>query len=156
MNSRPPLPPFTEETAIQKVRAAENAWNLRDPDAVSLAYTTDTRWRNRDVFVNGRDEVVGFLTQKWQRELDYRLIKELWAYTGNRIAVRFVYECHDADGQWFRSHGNENWEFDEFGLMRVRRASINDQSIDESDRLFHWDAPGPRPDDHPGLTELGL
>ncbi|TCC44967.1 nuclear transport factor 2 family protein [Kribbella capetownensis] len=156
MSSRPPLPPFSEETAIQKVRAAENAWNLRNPEAVSLAYTTDTRWRNRDVFVNGRDEVVGFLTQKWQRELDYRLIKELWAYTGHRIAVRFVYECHNADGQWFRSHGNENWEFDEFGLMRVRRASINDQAINESDRLFHWDAPGPRPDDHPGLTELGL
>jgi len=156
MNTRPPLPPFTEETAIQKVRAAENAWNLRNPEAVSLAYTTDTRWRNRDVFVNGRDEVVAFLTQKWQRELDYRLIKELWAHTGDRIAVRFVYECHNADGQWFRSHGNENWEFDESGLMRVRRASINDQAIDESDRLFHWDAPGPRPDDHPGLTELGL
>lgn len=156
MNTRPPLPPFTEETAIQKVRAAENAWNNRNPEAVSLAYTPDTRWRNRDVFVNGRDEVVAFLTQKWERELDYRLIKELWTFGGDRIAVRFVYECHNADGQWFRSHGNENWEFDENGLMRIRRASINDQAIAESDRLFHWDAPGPRPDDHPGLTDLGL
>jgi hypothetical protein len=156
MSTRPPLPPFTEETAIQKVRAAENAWNNRNPEAVSLAYTPDTRWRNRDVFVTGRDEVVTFLAQKWERELDYRLIKELWTFGGNRIAVRFVYECHNADGQWFRSHGNENWEFDEFGLMRIRRASINDQPISESGRLFHWDAPGPRPDDHPGLTELGL
>ncbi|HET6291979.1 MAG TPA: nuclear transport factor 2 family protein, partial [Kribbella sp.] len=140
----------------QKVRAAENAWNNRNPEAVSLAYTPDTRWRNRDVFVTGRDEVVAFLAQKWERELDYRLIKELWTFGGNRIAVRFVYECHNADGQWFRSHGNENWEFDENGLMRIRRASINDQAIAESDRLFHWDAPGPRPDDHPGLTDLGL
>ena len=156
MNTRPPLPPFTEETAIQKVRAAENAWNNRNPEAVSLAYTPDTRWRNRDVFVTGRDEVVAFLAQKWERELDYRLIKELWTFGGDRIAVRFVYECHNADGQWFRSHGNENWEFDENGLMRIRRASINDQLIEESDRLFHWDAPGPRPDDHPGLTDLGL
>ena len=156
MNARPPLPPFTEETAIQKVRAAENAWNKQDPGAVSLAYTPDTAWRNRDVFVNGRAEVVEFLTQKWARELDYRLIKELWAFTGNRIAVRFVYECHDAAGQWYRSHGNENWEFDENGLMRIRRASINDQPIAESERLFHWEAPGPRPDDHPGLTDLGL
>ena len=156
VNARPPLPPFTRETAIQKVRAAENAWNKQDPEAVSLAYTPDTYWRNRDVFVNGRAEVVEFLTQKWARELDYRLIKELWAFTDDRIAVRFVYESHDADGQWYRSHGNENWEFDDNGLMRVRRASINDQVIAESDRLFHWDAPGPRPDDHPGLTELGL
>jgi len=156
MNTRPPLPPFTEETAIQKVRAAENAWNNRNPEAVSLAYTPDTRWRNRDVFVTGRDEVVAFLAQKWERELDYRLIKELWTFGGDRIAVRFVYECHNADGQWFRSHGNENWEFDENGLMRIRRASINDQPIAEADRLFHWDAPGPRPDDHPGLTDLGL
>ena len=156
MNTRPPLPPFTEETAIQKVRAAENGWNNRNPEAVSLAYTPDTRWRNRDVFVTGRDEVVAFLAQKWERELDYRLIKELWTFGGNRIAVRFVYECHNADGQWFRSHGNENWEFDENGLMRIRRASINDQAIAESDRLFHGDAPGPRPDDHPGLTDLGL
>ncbi|MFI5736666.1 DUF1348 family protein [Kribbella sp. NPDC051587] len=156
MNPRPPLPPFTAETAVQKVRAAENAWNNQNPEAVSLAYTPDTHWRNRDTFVHGREEVVAFLTQKWARELDYRLIKELWAFTDDRIAVRFVYECHDADGQWYRSHGNENWEFDENGLMRVRRASINDQLISESDRLFRWDAPGPRPDDHPGLTDLGL
>ncbi|TCN40806.1 hypothetical protein EV644_10590 [Kribbella orskensis] len=156
MNTRPPLPPFTEETAIQKVRAAENAWNNQDPEAVSLAYTPDTYWRNRDTFVTGRAEVVEFLTQKWARELDYRLIKELWAHTDNRIAVRFVYESHDTAGQWYRSHGNENWEFDENGLMKVRRASINDQKINESDRLFHWTAPGPRPDDHPGLTDLGL
>jgi nuclear transport factor 2 (NTF2) superfamily protein len=156
MTDRPPLPPFTEQSALQKVRAAENAWNTRDPQAVSLAYTEDTSWRNRDTFVTGRAEVVTFLTQKWQRELDYRLIKELWTYGGHRIAVRFVYESHDADGQWYRSHGNENWEFDEHGLMRIRKASINDQRIDAADRLFHWDAPGPRPDDHPGLTELGL
>ena len=156
MTDRPPLPPFTETTAIQKVRAAENGWNSRDPEAVSLAYTEDTSWRNRDTFVNGRAEVVAFLTQKWERELDYRLIKELWAHTDRRIAVRFVYECRDAAGQWYRSHGNENWEFDDHGLMRVRKASINDQLIEESERLFHWDAPGPRPDDHPGLTELGL
>ncbi|MET7283410.1 nuclear transport factor 2 family protein [Kribbella sp. NPDC005582] len=156
MTTRPPLPPFTAETAVQKVRAAENAWNKQDPETVSLAYTPDTYWRNRDTFVNGREEVVAFLTQKWARELDYRLIKELWAFTDDRIAVRFVYECRDAEGQWYRSHGNENWEFDENGLMRVRRASINDQLISESERLFHWDAPGPRPEDHPGLTELGL
>ena len=147
MNTRPPLPPFTEETAIQKVRAAENAWNLRNPEAVSLAYTTDTRWRNRDVFVNGRDEVVGFLTQKWERELDYRLIKELWAYTGNRIAVRFVYECHDAGGQWFRCHGNELWEFNEAGLMVRREASINDVRIEERERRIF----GPRGDDERGV-----
>jgi nuclear transport factor 2 (NTF2) superfamily protein len=156
MTDRPPLPPFTEQSALQKVRAAENAWNTRDPEAVSLAYTEDTSWRNRDTFVTGRAEVVTFLTQKWQRELDYRLIKELWAFGDHRIAVRFVYESHDADGHWYRSHGNENWEFDEHGLMRIRKASINDQRIDAADRLFHWDAPGPRPDDHPGLTELGL
>jgi nuclear transport factor 2 (NTF2) superfamily protein len=156
MESRPPFPPFTDETAVRKVRAAENGWNGRDPVAVSLAYTPDSRWRNRDVFVNGRAEIVEFLTAKWARELDYRLIKELWAYAGNRIAVRFVYECHDSEGRWYRSHGNENWEFDDFGLMRVRHASINDQPIDESERRFHWDAPGPRPDDHPGLTDLGL
>jgi nuclear transport factor 2 (NTF2) superfamily protein len=155
VNARPPLPPFTEQTAILKVRAAENAWNKQDPEAVSLAYTPDTSWRNRDSFVTGRAEVVEFLTQKWARELDYRLIKELWAYTENRIAVRFVYESHDAGGQWYRSHGNENWEFDENGLMAVRKASINDQPISEDERLFHWPA-GPRPDDHPGLTELGL
>jgi nuclear transport factor 2 (NTF2) superfamily protein len=156
MTDRPPLPPFTEQSALQKVRAAENAWNTRNPEAVSLAYTEDTSWRNRDTFVTGRAEVVTFLTQKWQRELDYRLIKELWTYGDNRIAVRFVYESHDAAGQWYRSHGNENWEFDEHGLMRIRKASINDQRIDAADRLLHWDAAGPRPDDHPGLTELGL
>jgi nuclear transport factor 2 (NTF2) superfamily protein len=156
MNSRPPLPPFTAETAAQKARAAEDAWNSCDPDRVALAYTIDSRWRNRDMFVNGRDEIVAFLTQKWARELEYRLIKEVWTHSGNRIAVRFVYESHDAQGQWFRSHGNENWEFDGHGLMRRRHASINDIAIDESQRLFDWDRSGPRPADHPGLTELGL
>jgi nuclear transport factor 2 (NTF2) superfamily protein len=156
MDERPPLPPFTAETAAQKARAAEDAWNSCDPERVSLAYTPDSRWRNRDTFLQGRDEIVSFLRQKWDRELDYRLIKEVWAHGGNRIAVRFVYESHDTAGQWFRSHGNENWEFDERGLMRQRHASINDVAIDEADRLFHWDRPGPRPTDHPGLTELGL
>jgi uncharacterized protein len=156
MNDRPPLPPFTAETAAQKARAAEDAWNSCDPERVSLAYTEDSRWRNRDTFVEGRAEIVAFLQQKWARELDYRLIKEVWTYAGNRIAVRFVYESHDADGRWFRSHGNENWEFDEHGLMRRRHASINDIAIAEADRLFHWDRSGPRPADHPGLTGLGL
>jgi nuclear transport factor 2 (NTF2) superfamily protein len=156
MDERPPFPPFTAETAAQKARAAEDAWNSRDPERVSLAYTSDSRWRNRDTFVDGREEIVAFLEQKWARELEYRLIKEVWTYGGDRIAVRFVYESHDADGRWFRSHGNENWEFDEHGLMRRRHASINDIAIDDADRLFHWDAPGPRPPDHPGLTELGL
>ena len=156
MYERPPFPPFTAETAAQKARAAEDAWNTCDPERVSLAYTPDSRWRNRDRFVNGRDEIVAFLRQKWARELEYRLIKEVWTYGDNRIAVRFVYESHDIDGRWFRSHGNENWEFDEHGLMRVRHASINDVSIDDADRLFHWDRSGPRPADHPGLTELGL
>lgn len=156
MEARPPFPPFTAETAAQKARAAEDAWNSRDPHRVSLAYTPDSRWRNRDQFVNGRDEIVAFLTQKWQRELDYRLIKEVWAHHGNRIAARFVYESRDSSGQWFRSHGNENWEFDEQGLMRRRHASINDIAIDEADRLFHWDDGTARPVDHPGLTELGL
>ena len=156
MDERPPFPPFTAETAAQKARAAEDAWNSCDPERVSLAYTPDSRWRNRDTFLQGRDEIVSFLRQKWDRELDYRLIKEVWAHGGNRIAVRFVYESHDTAGQWFRSHGNENWEFDERGLMRQRHASINDVAIDEADRLFHWDRPGPRPADHPGLTELGL
>jgi nuclear transport factor 2 (NTF2) superfamily protein len=156
MDERPPFPPFTAETAAQKARAAEDAWNSCDPERVSLAYTPDSRWRNRDTFLQGRDEIVSFLRQKWDRELDYRLIKEVWAHGGNRIAVRFVYESHDTAGQWFRSHGNENWEFDERGLMRQRHASINDVAIDEADRLFHWDRPGPRPTDHPGLTELGL
>ena len=156
MNDRPPLPPFTAETAAQKARAAEDAWNSCDPERVSLAYTEDSRWRNRDTFITGREEIVTFLRQKWARELDYRLVKEVWTYAGDRIAVRFVYESHDADGRWFRSHGNENWEFDEHGLMRRRHASINDIAIDEADRLFHWDRSGPRPGDHPGLTELGL
>jgi nuclear transport factor 2 (NTF2) superfamily protein len=138
MNPRPPLPPFTEETARQKVQAAEDAWNTRDPQRVSLAYTEDTEWRNRTDFLNGREEVVAFLTRKWERELDYRLRKTLWAFTGNRIAVRFEYEWHDADGQWWRSHGNENWEFDEHGYMARRYASINDQPIHEAERKFRW------------------
>jgi nuclear transport factor 2 (NTF2) superfamily protein len=156
MESRPPLPPFTAATAAQKARMAENAWNTRNPHKVSLAYTADSQWRNRDKFVTGRDEIVAFLTAKWERELEYRLIKEVWAFGGHRIAVRFVYESHDADGQWWRSHGNENWEFDENGLMSARHASINDVAITDSERLFHWDRSGPRPDDHPGLTELGV
>jgi nuclear transport factor 2 (NTF2) superfamily protein len=138
MNPRPPLPPFTEETARQKVQAAEDAWNTRDPRRVSLAYTEDTEWRNRTDFLHGREEVVAFLTRKWERELDYRLRKTLWAFTGNRIAVRFEYEWHDADGQWWRSHGNENWEFDEHGYMARRYASINDQPIHEAERKFRW------------------
>ncbi len=152
---RPPFPPFTLETAIEKVRKAEDAWNNRDPQKVALAYTPDSRWRNRSEFLHGREEIVAFLTRKWAREFDYRLIKELWAFTGNRIAVRFAYESHDANGQWFRSYGNENWEFDENGLMAVRHASINDVAITEEQRLFHWPS-GRRPDDHPGLSELGL
>ncbi|HRX52911.1 MAG TPA: nuclear transport factor 2 family protein [Verrucomicrobiales bacterium] len=139
MNPRPPLPPFTEETARQKVQAAEDAWNSRDPERVSLAYTEDTEWRNRSEFLRGRSEVVEFLRRKWSRELDYRLQKTLWAFTGNRIAVRFVYEWHDDSGQWFRSHGNENWEFDEQGYMQRRFASINDQSIREDERTLLWD-----------------
>ncbi len=153
--ARPPLPPFTHETAIQKVRLAEDAWNTRDPQRVSLAYSPESRWRNRAEFVNGREEIVAFLTRKWSRELDYRLIKELWTFEGNRIAVRFAYESHDDSGSWFRSYGNENWEFDENGLMRLRFASINDLPIKESERKFHW-PPGRRPDDHPGLSDLGL
>lgn len=149
-------PPFTLESAIQKVRGAEDGWNSRDPQRVSLVYTPDSHWRNRAEFVNGRAEIVAFLTRKWARELDYRLIKELWAFTDDRIAVRFAYEFHDASGNWFRAYGNENWEFDANGLMRVRHASINDIPIRESERLFHWDRSGPRPADHPGLTELGL
>ncbi|MEE6259299.1 nuclear transport factor 2 family protein [Plantactinospora sonchi] len=155
MAKRPPVPPFTRETATQKVRLAEDAWNSRDPEKVALAYTTDTRWRNRSEFLNGRDEVVEFLRRKWSRELEYRLIKELWAVEGNHIAVRFAYECHDDAGNWFRSYGNENWEFDDDGLMRVRLASINDLPILESERKYHWPL-GRRPDDHPGLSELGL
>ena len=155
MTSRPPVPPFTIETAEQKARMAENAWNTRDPATVALAYTVDSRWRNRVEFIEGRDAIVAFLTRKWQRELEYRLIKEVWGCRNNRMAVRFAYECHDADGQWFRSYGNELWEFDEFGLMRRRVASINDLPIDAASRMFHWPL-GPRPDDHPGLSELGL
>ena len=153
--SRPPLPPFNAETAAQKVRLAEDGWNSRDPQAVSLAYTPDSRWRNRDTFVTGREEIVAFLTRKWQRENEYRLIKELWAFTDNRIAVRFAYEWRDAEGQWYRAHGNENWEFNADGLMAARHANINDQRIDEADRLFHWPQ-GRRPDDHPSLSALGL
>jgi nuclear transport factor 2 (NTF2) superfamily protein len=152
---RPPLPPFTRESAVEKVRRAEDGWNSRDPEAVALAYSPDSRWRNRAEFVTGRDAIVAFLARKWARELDYRLIKELWAFTDDRIAVRFAYECHDDSGNWFRSYGNENWEFDEHGLMRRRLACINDLPIAAADRLFHW-PPGRRPDDHPGLSDLGL
>ena len=155
MSPRPPLLPFTRETAIQKVRMAEDAWNTRDPERVALAYTADTQWRNRAEFPNGREEVVRFLRRKWARELDYRLIKELWAFAGDRIAVRFAYEWHDDAGNWFRSYGNENWEFDEAGLMRRRFASINDLPIGEADRKYRWPQ-GPRPADHPGLSDLGL
>lgn len=154
--ARPPLPPFTRETAIAKVRGAEDGWNTCDPARVSLAYTIDSVWRNRSEFVVGRAAIVDFLTRKWVRELDYRLIKELWAFTGNRIAVRFAYEWHDDSGQWFRSYGNENWEFDEAGLMRHRHASINDLPIKAADRKYHWDRNGPRPADHPGLSDLGF
>ena len=149
------VPPFTRETAILKIRAAEDGWNSRDPQRVALAYTVDSVWRNRSEFVAGREEIVGFLTRKWARELEYRLIKELWAFGGDRIAVRFCYECHDAAGQWFRSYWNENWEFDEKGLMKRRHASINDLPIEESERLFRWPI-GRRPEDHPGLSALGL
>ena len=155
METRPPLPPFTADTARQKVRMAEDAWNTRDPDRVALVYTEDTRWRNRAEFPVGREQVREFLRRKWNRELDYRLIKELWAFEGPRIAVRFAYECHDDSGQWYRSYGNENWEFNEQGLMVRRYASINDLPIKEGDRLFRWPL-GRRPDDHPGLSELGL
>jgi uncharacterized protein len=155
MTTRPPLPPFTQETAIQKVRLAEDAWNSRDPEKVSLAYTPDSRWRNRSEFVNGRQEIVAFLTRKWTKELDYRLIKELWTFAQNRIAVRFAYEWHDDAGNWFRSYGNENWEFNDDGLMRLRLASINDLPIRESDRKYHWPL-GRRPDGHAGLSELGF
>jgi len=152
---RPPLPPFTEETAAQKVRIAEDGWNSRDPVKVSLAYAEDSIWRNRAEFISGREAIVAFLTRKWARELDYRLIKELWAYKENRIAVRFAYEWHDDSGSWYRSYGNENWEFDENGLMRRRLASINDLPIRESGRRYHWPL-GRRPDGHPGLTDLGF
>lgn len=155
MSTRPPLPPFTRETAIQKVRLAEDGWNSRDPEKVSLAYSPDSRWRNRSEFIRGSEEIVAFLKRKWARELDYRLIKELWAFADNRIAVRFAYEWHDDSGTWFRSYGNENWEFGEDGLMRLRLASINDLPIHESDRKYRWPL-GRRPDNHPGLTDLGL
>jgi len=153
--TRPPLPPFTAESAAVKARLAEDAWNSRDPARVALAYTPDSRWRNRSEFFAGREAITAFLVRKWASELDYRLIKEVWAFTGNRIAARFAYEWHDADGRWFRSHGNEQWEFDASGLMCRREASINDVPIGEAQRKFHWLA-GPRPDDHPGLSELGL
>ncbi len=155
MEQRPPLPPFDQAAAIIKVRKAEDAWNTREPLRVAGAYTPDSRWRNRSTFISGREAIVAFLTAKWQREQDYRLIKELWAHDGNRIAVRFAYEWHDDKGQWFRAHGNENWAFDANGLMSHRHASINDVAIGQADRLFHW-AHGPRPDDHPGLSALGL
>ena len=152
---RPPWPPFTRETAIEKVRLAEDAWNSRDPEKVALAYTVDSRWRNRSEFVSGRQEIVAFLRHKWAKELEYRLIKELWVFEGTRIAVRFAYEWHDASGNWFRSYGNENWEFDESGLMRLRFASINDLPIKETERTYHWPL-GRRPDDHPALSALGF
>ncbi len=152
---RPPLPPFTAETAARKARLAEDAWNTRDPARVAQGYTEDSRWRNRSEFFRGREAIIEFLTRKWRREQEYRLIKEVWAFTGNRIAVRFAYEFHDQDLRWFRAHGNEQWEFNEEGLMHRREASINDVAIEEADRLFKWPL-GPRPEGHPGLTELGL
>lgn len=154
-HDRPPLPPFTPESAALKVRLAEDAWNTRDPERVSLAYTVDSHWRNRAEFIVGREAITAFLARKWSRELDYRLIKELWAFRDNRIAVRFAYESHDPAGQWFRSYGNEMWEFDDHGLMRRRLASINDAPIEEGDRKFRWSL-GRRPDDHPGLSALGF
>lgn len=153
--ARPPFPPFTEETAKEKIRAAENGWNRKDPQKVSLAYTSDSSWRNRNTFLKGRDEIVDFLTEKWDCEREYRLIKELWAFSNDRIAVRFVYEWRNAAGQWFRSHGNENWRFTPEGLMAERHASINDVEISEEERLFRWEG-GVRPESHPGLSELGL
>jgi nuclear transport factor 2 (NTF2) superfamily protein len=155
MTSRPPLPPFTQETAVQKVRLAEDGWNSRNPGKVSLAYTLDSRWRNRAEFLHGSEQIVAFLSRKWARELDYRLIKELWAFHENRIAVRFAYEYHDDSGNWFRAYGNENWEFDEQGLMATRHASINDLVITEAERKYRWPL-GRRPDEHPGLSALGL
>jgi nuclear transport factor 2 (NTF2) superfamily protein len=153
---RPPFPPFTKETAMQKVRAAEDGWNSCNPERVSLAYAKNSSWRNRAEFINGREEIVAFLTRKWAKELEYRLIKELWCCAGNRIAVRFAYEWHDDSGHWFRSYGNENWQFNERGLMEMRYASINDLPIKESDRKYHWERLKPRPADHPGLSDLGL
>ena len=153
--NRPPLPPFTRESASEKVRLAENAWNTREPGKVALAYTVGSRWRNRSEFINGRNEIIAFLSRKWAKELEYRLIKELWAFTLNRIAVRFAYEWHDDSGNWFRSYGNENWDFDSDGLMAVRFASINDLPIGEADRKYRWPL-GPRPEGHPELSDLGL
>jgi uncharacterized protein len=155
MTNRPPLPPFTRETAIQKVRLAEDGWNTRDAEKVALAYALDSRWRNRSEFVNGREDIIAFLARKWGKELDYRLIKELWAFTDNRIAVRFAYEWHDDSGNWYRSYGNENWEFNDDGLMRLRFACINDLPIKEEERKYFWPL-GPRPDNHPALSDLGL
>lgn len=152
---RPPTPPFTHETAVEKVRLAEDGWNSRNAEKVSLAYSEDSVWRNRDLFITGRAEIVRFLTEKWEKEQEYRLVKELFAFTGNRIAVRYAYEFHDANGQWYRAYGNENWEFDPQGLMKRRYASINDLKITEAQRLFHWPQ-GRRPDDHQALSELGL
>lgn len=156
MNTRPPLPPFTKDSATKKVRLAENSWNSRDPLVVAQAYTLESCWRNREQFIQGRDEIQSFLKSKWEKELNYRLIKELWTYGDNRIAVRFQYEYHDKSGNWFRAHGNELWEFSENGLMHRREASINDVSIEVSERKFLWEKPGPRPEDYPGLSELGL
>jgi uncharacterized protein len=153
---RPPVPPFTQASAIMKVRAAEDAWNRRDPDKVALAYSEDSQWRNRAEFLHGRAAIAAFLKRKWEKEQDYRLIKELWAFTDHRIAVRFAYEWHDDKGQWFRSYGNENWEFNAHGYMQRRIASINDLAITATDRKFYWDAPGVRPAEHPGLSDLGL
>lgn len=156
IEQRPPLPPFTRDTAIQKVRAAEDGWNGRNPERVALAYTVDSRWRNRSAMFQGRAAIVAFLTRKWASEHEYRLIKELWAFTEDRIAVRFAYEFHDEAGRWFRAYGNENWAFDANGLMQARHASINDLAITEAERLFQWDRSSPRPTDHPGLSDLGL
>lgn len=156
IEERPPFPPFSKDSAAAKVRAAENGWNGRDPHKVALAYTPDSQWRNRDAIFSGRDNIVTFLTEKWAKEHEYRLIKELWAHDGAHIAVRFAYEWHDDNGQWYRAYGNENWHFADNGLMAARHASINDLAIAEQDRLFHWDRAGVRPDDHPGLSQLGL
>jgi nuclear transport factor 2 (NTF2) superfamily protein len=156
MDTRPPVPPFSRDDAVTKVRAAEDGWNTRDPQRVALAYTPDSRWRNRSEFFTGRDAIIEFLTRKWAKELEYRLIKELWAFGTDRIAARFAYEWHDDSGAWFRSYGNENWLFDASGLMARRHASINDVPIAEADRKFRWDSSGPRPADHPGLSDLDL
>jgi len=156
MSTRPPLPPFTRETAVEKVRLAENGWNTRDAEKVALAYTEESWWRNRAEFVQGRDAIVALLKRKWTRELDYRLIKELWAFDGARIGVRFAYEYHDDSGQWYRAYGNENWEFDENGLMHHRHACINEQPIKPEERKFLWDNSGPRPADYPGLSDFGF